>query len=72
MGSGGADIVGVRNASKPVKKRATRRLEALDVPDGEQPVGRRDLLAGLPQRPVQRLDLVLARLAGRGAGSSTA
>jgi hypothetical protein len=25
MGSGGADIVGVRNASKPVKKRATRR-----------------------------------------------
>jgi len=26
MGSGGVDIVGVRNASNPVKKRATRRL----------------------------------------------
>jgi hypothetical protein len=34
MGSGGADIVGVRNASKRLKKRATRRLKRWMVPDG--------------------------------------
>ncbi len=32
MGSGGEDIVGVSNASKPVKKRATRRLKRWTSP----------------------------------------
>ena len=63
MGSGGEDIVGARKRVEAGEEAGHPAAEALHVADGEQPLRGGGLLAGMKQRPVQRLDLVFARLA---------
>ena len=63
MGSGGRGHGRGEERVEAGEEAGDPAAEALDVLHGDQPVGRGDLLAGLPQRPGQRLDLVLARLA---------
>ena len=59
IGSGGLAIIGVRHTSKPMKKRATRRLKRWTSAMADSHCDAVTLLAGLPQRPVQRFELAV-------------